>query len=228
MSKYLRVLTRLHADRAAEPGVVDSGETPAVAALTPFRDLPLAKRQAAYAGLLETLRARSSVTPAALVVVAGVTMAESIRPIVAGLIQQAKHRGLRVLSGELIISRDQRILRQRLNGDDSPSADAEDGGWSIELAGRNAGDAMRNWMAMAGADNDLLIVEAPPLLSSAEGALLAKEGGSLILVVEPRVTARRGFITAVSRAQASGCPILGLVMNGTREDLPRWLGKLFG
>ena len=42
------------------------------------------------------------------------------------------------------------------------------------------------------------------------------------------VRGARDGLQSVERAQAIGCRILGLVMTGTRADMPAWMGRMTG
>ena len=73
---------------------------------------------------------------------------------------------------------------------------------------------------------DLVILEAPPLSVSVDGALLACASDGLMIVAERDVTGRAVLATAAERARVTGCRTLGIVMTGNPEPLPGWMQKI--
>lgn len=227
MSRYFHTLQRLERqrERAAREvgGQISEGLAPALEEapagdVTPFPELQLARRQVAYAAVLDEMRALTSASAIPRVVIAGVSTAEAVRPVFAGIEARARQQGLRLLTAELVLSRGQRLLRRRRSAGE---------GWAIELTGTPEPEALRDWLREAAAGHDLVVVEAPPVLSSVEAPLLGKACDGLVMVVEPLVTSRRALRAATERARASGCPLLGLLVVGARDWLPRWLQRFF-
>jgi Mrp family chromosome partitioning ATPase len=86
---------------------------------------------------------------------------------------------------------------------------------------------MDGWLAQhRGAD--LMLIEAPPLLHSIDGALVARACDGLILVAERGVTERRALQEAANRARAAGCTLLGVIVTSVQRPMPSWLERLAG
>lgn len=243
MSRYFHTLQRLERQRSRAAQEVEdrlperteqvSDETPP-GEVTPFPELQLAQRQVAYAALLDQMRALASGSTVPRVVIAGVSTAEAMRPVFAGIDARARQQGLRLLTAELVVAHGQRLLRHRLPAQERHSHAGVRGsfaatgeGWAIELTGTPEPESLRDWLEEATAGYDLVVIEAPPVLSSVEASLLGKACDGLVMVVEPMVTSRRALRTATARARASGCPLLGLLVVGARDWLPRWLQRFF-
>jgi hypothetical protein len=240
MSDYFRTISRLERERAArarsevsDPGAGPPSLVPDT--VMPFAELPLVGQRRAYATLLDSLMARLGSIERPTVVIAGVTAGDWLRPVLDGLLLEARERGLTPLLGEFAVSGGRRVLRllgpddsgashiRRVSPDDPP----ETSSLALEVAGKPLREAATRWLDTRTGGRDLIIIEGPPLLTSVDSALLAKICDGLVIVVEPLATARQALQEAVERARAADCPILGLVMNGTKEWLPRWLQKLF-
>ncbi len=246
MSEYFRALNRLEKRRVVSfrrdvgsPEEPAAGEPPVTApsaldqaAATAVR-APSERR--ACDALLDNLRALVSTSPVPAVVLAGASTVESVEPIVDGLLGQARQRRLRLLACELVVGTEHRFLR-RLSFADERLAASSSGSVPVarlgdpdclELVGSPEVEELNDWLGRHGAGHDLTIIQAPPLLDSVDAALVARACNGLVLVVEPLHTAREMLRTAVERAQTADCRILGLVISGAREWLPRWLRRLF-
>ncbi len=188
------------------------------------------KRQNAYATLLDALRAVSGIAPAPTIVFAGIAKSSPAVSVLDGVISQATLRGVRLQIGDVVVSKTHRLLQVREPaapepvGDDAPDS----GALSLELTAPSAQEALKTWFLTASEGFDLLVVAAPPILSSVDALLVARACDGLVLVAEPLTTQREEFEIAIERARASGCRLLGMVMNEHREWLPRLLGRLFG
>ena len=199
--------------------------------LDPAR-LPSPKQQVAHAALLESLRGLDTDLVVPTVVIAGVDSADVPRPVIAGLVIQAHQRGLRLALGKLVPGKGFRHLRKRVPrqvpGDDTraPGIDSQAEDLALQIVGAPDETVLRQWYARAAETADLLVIEAPPLLTSSDAALLARACDGLVLVIETLGTKQDAFETAVERARAAGSPPLGVVMNRHREWLPRILGKI--
>ncbi len=77
------------------------------------------------------------------------------------------------------------------------------------------GDAWRVLIDKATARYDLVIVDGPPVLPVTDSLLLARHLDAQVMLVRSG-TRRRDLIEAVSRAESTGTPILGAVMNQVR------------
>lgn len=249
MSRYFQTLKKLQQRRSDEipegpaPALkpaADSArerEWPAADPAEVFPELPLAGREAAWSDMIESLRAQAHSTRPS-VVVAGVTDAESTRRLVHGLTKQARLRGITVQIARLTASASGRHLSLTTELEASRSrtdrADVEGGAAalgsrrpeSLDLSRLEDGLGLAQWLQSVSAEADLLVIEAPGVLSSADTLLLAKASDGLAIVVEPLITDRKALKAAVNRAQASGCRLVGLIVSGHREWLPRWLRRL--
>ncbi len=189
------------------------------------------KRQNAHATLLDALRAVSGVSRAPSVVIAGIAQTESAQAVLDGVLDQASLRGVRLQIGDVVVTKNHRLLAVREHLHAAPGLAEESGAGatalSVVLTAPSAQEALENWFVDAGRGCDLLIVAAPPILSSVDALLVARACDGLVLVAEPLGTQREEFEIAIERARASGCQLLGLVMNENREWLPRLLGRLF-
>ena len=193
--------------------------------------LPPAKQQAAHAALLESLRALRTGLDVPTVVIAAVEKAEAARPVIAGLIIQSHLRGLRLSLGKLVPGQGYRLLRKRLPrgaGEDGtrPPRVGEDDDLALRMVGAPDSEKLRRWYEVAAKDRDLLLIEAPPLLSSVDAALLGRACDGLILVSRSMVTRQEDLETALERAKAAGCPPIGLIIDKHREWLPRLIRKI--
>lgn len=75
---------------------------------------------------------------------------------------------------------------------------------------------------------DLVLIEAPPLLQSIDGALVARACDGLILIAERGVTERWALQEAANRARVTGCTLLGVIMTSSERRMPTWLERLAG
>lgn len=189
------------------------------------------KKQNAHATLLDAMRAVAGRSHTPTIVVAGIARAASAQTVIEGVADQAALRGVRLQIGDVIVTQTHRTLSIR---EDHPAAlrlaeegETHDTSLSLELTSPSAQAALKTWFVNASTGFDLLIVGAPPVLSSVDALLVARACDGLVLVAEPLTTQREEFEIAVERARASGCQLLGLVMNENREWLPRFLSRLF-
>lgn len=75
---------------------------------------------------------------------------------------------------------------------------------------------------------DYVIVDAPPLGSVIDGAVIAKYCDASVLVIEANVISRK-FGTAVKeQLERSGCPILGVVLNKVDMKQNKYYGQYYG
>lgn len=174
----------------------------------------------AHGQLLDSLRAADTRYSAPGVVLAAAGGQASVRQVIDGLVRQARSLGVKLTLAEMVIEGDERVLRGRDTEGALPTATA------LELTG-GSDPVLRDWFERATAGCDLLVVEGPPLTRSVDAALLARSGDGLVIVLEPLATQREDFDTAIERARASGCFVLGLVMSHHRHWLPRFLRGFF-
>jgi Mrp family chromosome partitioning ATPase len=72
---------------------------------------------------------------------------------------------------------------------------------------------------------DLVLIDLPPLTPRSDGATLCDWSDGTILVVRANATRASTVLTAVRELDRS--KVLGVVLNQERQDLPRWLERLF-
>ncbi len=189
------------------------------------------KQQNAHATLLDAMRAVAGKSPAPCIVVAGIARAAAALAVIDGVSEQAALRGVRLEIGDVIVTQTDRTLsiREEHPAAIGPRAESatRDTSLSLELTAPSAQEALKTWFVTASTGYDLLIVAGPPILSSVDALLVARACDGLVLVAEPLTTQSEEFEIAIERARASGCQVLGLVMNESREWLPRFLGRLF-
>lgn len=73
---------------------------------------------------------------------------------------------------------------------------------------------------------DLVVFDAPPINTCIETRTLATRVGGVVLVVRGGQTRRRTGRLAVHQITTSGTPLMGIVLNGARSYVPRWLYDL--
>ncbi len=193
--------------------------------------LATVKKQNAHATLLDAMRAVTGRSHTPSVVVAGIANSAPASSVVEGVVDQAALRGVRLQVGDVVVTQSHRTLSIRQDHaaaiEPADDGDAHDSSLALEMTAPSAQETLKSWFDTAGSGFDLLIVAAPPILSSVDALLVARACDGLVLVAEPLTTQREEFEIAVERARASGCRMLGLVMNENRDWLPGFLSRLF-
>ena len=69
-------------------------------------------------------------------------------------------------------------------------------------------------LAALAADNDYVLLDAPPVLPVTDAVVLSSRVDGVIVVATLKVTGRRDLAHAVSTFQAADAPLLGVVVNG--------------
>ena len=183
---------------------------------------PGAHADASYGRLLDSLRAADTRYSSPGVVLASTSSRRSARTVIDGLANQAHTMGVRLAVAELVFADAERVLRTR---DDSSTSLPTTS--SLELTGSGSDQILQDWFDRATAGVDLLVIEGPPLSRSVDAALLARGGDGLVVIAEPQATSVEEFDTAIERAKASGCFVLGMVLNRHTHWLPRFLRGFF-
>lgn len=89
-------------------------------------------------------------------------------------------------------------------------------GGSLANSGEVVGSrAMAELVAKMLADYDLVVFDAPALLTSTNAAVLASHSDVILVVVDAQKTKRRVFATAIASLRRANAPVLGLVLNKT-------------
>lgn len=83
------------------------------------------------------------------------------------------------------------------------------------------GDRLKLLFANARSFYDLIIIDAPPLLATADALLLAEHADAALLVAACGRTDAPSLATAADRLAQSGCPLAGVVLNRCPAPLPK-------
>lgn len=75
---------------------------------------------------------------------------------------------------------------------------------------------------------DYVIIDAPPLGSVIDGAVIAKNYDASVLVFEVNLISRRLAKNVKEQLEKSGCPILGAVLNKVDMKQNKYYGKYYG
>jgi Mrp family chromosome partitioning ATPase len=74
---------------------------------------------------------------------------------------------------------------------------------------------------------DYVLLAAPPIVRSADAALLGRLCDGVVLVVEAGSTSRRAFSRAREQLERTGVKVIGAVLNRVHEQLPALLRPYF-
>jgi succinoglycan biosynthesis transport protein ExoP len=72
------------------------------------------------------------------------------------------------------------------------------------------------------AENDLVLIDTPPVLSVTDAAALAPGVDGVILVVKPGATRLSAFQQTLEQMQTVGAKVLGVVLNEVKPGSPRY------
>lgn len=178
-----------------------------------------------FATLLDGLRAQNARTGGARSVVLAAPQSSSASGYVLdGLAARAELLGMDVVRGELRGVPGRQLMPSR-----RPSLTDRTARHCFAVAPRpdHLAAEMEGWLRQH-QEADLVLIEAPPLLQSIDGALVARSCDGLILVAECGVTERRALQEAAQRARATGCALLGVIVTSRARPLPGWLERLCG
>jgi Mrp family chromosome partitioning ATPase len=103
---------------------------------------------------------------------------------------------------------------------------------TIIPAGEGRRDAVRllkqmrqkGLLEMVARSNELLVVDLPPVVTSAYGALAAALVEALLIVVHGGVTT--DLMLTETYAQLKGLPVYGIILNQMESRIPRWIRQL--
>ena len=234
MSKYFQTLSRLQKTTQGlprDPFEGDQAESvPSTSSAAPLQVVqstghPALRRSAAFSALLDSLRGFASVADAPCIVIASVGHSESAEPVVAGVVEQALSRGLKIQVGEIAQTGDGRVLRAQGSRTKGTLLMNES---EVTLSGRPPAEVLKLWLEKSEGTTDLVLIKGPPLLDSADSALVGSVTAGLMLVVTPLMTTRESLVKSVRKAKSAKCPVLGLVLSGSKQALPRWIGRVLG
>lgn len=75
---------------------------------------------------------------------------------------------------------------------------------------------------------DYIIIDAPPIGSVIDAAIIARVCDSAILVIQSGATSKKFATSVKKQMERSGCPILGVVLNKTDRKSNGYYGKYYG
>lgn len=183
-----------------------------------------AAQRESYVALLDTIRSlRRLRGKVPYVVLAGASRAEAVDEVVAGLVETGLTRGLRVVSLELAATADGRELRAH-----HASVIGRDVLAPLDVSTPTGAEEVDSWLRDAVGRFDVVLVEAPSLGESADGALLGRVLDGLFVVAEQGRTRGNHLRTATQRAKSASATVHGLVLTESRNPLPNWLSSVLG
>jgi receptor protein-tyrosine kinase len=72
-------------------------------------------------------------------------------------------------------------------------------------------------LAALRADNDYVLIDAPPVLPVTDAVVLSSRVDGIVLVATAKVTGRRDLGKAIATFDATDAPLLGVVVNGAES-----------
>ena len=72
-------------------------------------------------------------------------------------------------------------------------------------------------LAALRADNDYVLIDAPPVLPVTDAVVLSSRVDGIVLVATAKVTSRRALARAIATFEATDGPVLGVVVNGAES-----------
>ena len=84
------------------------------------------------------------------------------------------------------------------------------------------GNRMREFMAELGGQFELLVLDTPPLLAAADGAILGTEADGVVVVVKAGSTELSAARQAVSQLSSVGAKVVGAVLNDPDGKVPKY------
>lgn len=211
------------------PAVPETSAVPA----TSVRDIarmpnPAERTIGSYSSLFDNLRVIGNGAPASSVVLAGASNFEGVSRLADGLAAEINRHRLKVAIATLSRGQSYPTLRLRLFSNTDAGEKSKDlpRAIDLDLRGGPIPTELIDWLAEVRESQDVVIIEAPPLGLSVDAAVVARACEGLMLVVEPRETAKEALLHSVERAEAVGCNILGLIAHGAPDRVPQWLRNL--
>jgi hypothetical protein len=186
------------------------------------RESPADAPASGFTTLLDRLRAHAARGMSArTLVLASPLSAPTASMVLDGLATRAERLGMEVVRGELRDVASRHLLPARR----SVSSTARQC-LAVTPSPAHLATEVQAWLSQH-QRADLVLIEAPPLLHSIDGALVARACDGLILVAERGRTERRALLEAAHRARIAGCALLGVVVHNP-DPLPRWLQRFAG
>lgn len=79
---------------------------------------------------------------------------------------------------------------------------------------------MASWLAEQRNSYDYVLLDAPPVLSFADGMLMGRLADGVVLVVRAEVTEREALGRAREQLERAGVRVIGVVLNRARDPVP--------
>ncbi len=212
----------------------DRGSQPEVLPEPPRRSAGQTQaRKESFARAFDNLRAIAVDSGLRSIVVAPCSGREAVEDVIAGLATEANRHELQTFSARLRFSDGRYVIGEHTRFlTNSASLDPEAQKMADPISFRlNAGTLpaeLTGWIEAAESACDLLIIHGPALGHNVDAALVGRGTDGVILVIEPHMTTHEDLRAAVERARSVHCNILGIVANGTRDELPAWMRQLAG
>ena len=90
-----------------------------------------------------------------------------------------------------------------------------------------AGDAIRELLARQSECYDLVLLDTPPVLAVADGAILGAMTDGVIFVVRAGATEREAALAALAQLASAGAHVTGAVLNDPDGRVPRYSGHYY-
>ncbi|HLK10825.1 MAG TPA: hypothetical protein VKW76_05555 [Candidatus Binatia bacterium] len=231
MSAYFESLNRREGAAAPAP----------LAAPRPVRVLPSRRpvpgeMPAEYRALREKLLVASGGKPLKTLVFAGCDGGEGCSEVVREFAGALASSGLNVLlvdgegvteGGENALDLDDAVSRRRslsasswgkgkLTVVQSPVARAD----KERLLGSSE---FASWLDVQHSTYDYVLLDAPPLLRSADATLMGRLCDGVVIMVQAEATPRNALADAREQLERAGVNVVGVVLNGVRNPIPKLL-----
>jgi Mrp family chromosome partitioning ATPase len=80
-----------------------------------------------------------------------------------------------------------------------------------------------SWLDVQHGMYDYVLLDAPPLLQSADATLLGRLCDGVVIMVQAEVTPRQALLEAREQLERAGVNVVGVVLNGVRNPIPKLL-----
>lgn len=174
------------------------------------------------AKLLDGLRLIATEGGVRTIVFSGASTVEAVNALAVNLAHHADTNGMTALVAMLTTTGGRTFVTPTV-GFATSAAPLE-----VELDAGVSTAQVHSWLSQVAPGADLLVITAPPLATTIDGALMACACDGLVIVAESEVTERAALHTAAERARITGCRTLGVVMHGTKDRVPGWIRRLMG
>ena len=80
-----------------------------------------------------------------------------------------------------------------------------------------------SWLDVQHGTYDYVLLDAPPLLQSADATLMGRLCDGVVIMVQAEVTPRQALAEAREQLERAGVNVVGVVLNGVRNPVPKLL-----